>query len=695
MRRRLVLVVVTALVLGVTHGFGLSTAQAEPARSAYPERGAGTAFLNPDTLLAGLPERGWFRANIPLVDLPDNEIQEIYYYRWKVFQEALKYTGPREGWIVSEFLGPVGYSAASGGIVAAAGHHVYEGRWLRDRRYLDDYLRYWLRGSGAGPKPATEFLNKNTTDWAHQYSSWLLDAAVARASVTGDWDLLVDLLPELRRHWERWAPQFDTATGLYWQTPVWDAMEYTASSYQSLDPYHGGDGFRPTLNSYQIADARAIAAVATRAGQPTTAAYFTERARELQAAQEKWLWDGFYKHVMREDNPDRRKIADREQIGFVPWAFRAAAPGNTEAWAQLRDPQGFAAPYGPPTVERRSRWFLHEADQGCCRWSGPSWPYATSQTLMGLANLLIEYPSQSTVDSGDYYTALRRYALTQYKDGRPHVAEAHHPDQKRWLYDSPGHSTDYNHSTYTDLVLSGLLGVRPQADRSVLLHPLAPKDWNHFAVENLPYHGRNLTALWDRDGTKYGQGKGFRVYLDGRLVAASATPGPLRVAVPDGPAPNLPTLVDEAANLAGQGFPAASASYSNTEGPADDTPQQANDGQNFFLDMPTTRWTSYRSPNPQDWLAIDFGRTTTASDVRLYFYDDRGGVRPPAAYALEYRRADGSWAEVPGQRREQAQPVGNDLNRVTFPPLQTSALRVVGTPRPGSSFGLTAFQSWR
>ncbi|GAA3987852.1 hypothetical protein GCM10022247_02680 [Allokutzneria multivorans] len=656
----------------------------------YPQPGPGTQVLDQDAKLTGFPERGWFKANIPFVDLPDKQIESVYYYRWRSFYEAQKYT--REGWITSEFLGPVGYSAPDGGIVAAAGHHVYEGRWLRDTRYLDDYLRYWMRGSGAGPKPATEFLNKNTTDWAHQYSSWLADAALRRAEVTGDVGFAANLLPELKRHWERWSPQYNTEVGLYWQTPVWDAMEYTASSYQSPDPYHGGDGFRPTLNSYQIADARAIAELARRTGDRATERTYRERAESLTKAQEKWLWDKdkkFYKHVMRDDNPDRVKIADREQIGFVPWMFHTAPPGNAEAWAQLVDPQGFAARFGPTTVERRSPWFMKDAERGCCRWSGPSWPYATSQTLTAMANLLIDYPAQSYVDKADYVALLRGYALTQTKDGKPYVAEAHHPDEPRWLYDGRNHSEDYNHSTYADLVLSGLLGIRPRSDDSVLISPLAT--WSHFAVENLAYHGRNLSVVWDQDGKHYGRGQGLRVYLDGREVARQADLKPLRVSVPRGAVKPLPRLVDDAANVSGSGFPEASASYSNVGN--GDLPAQANDGQNFFLDVPNTRWTSYRSPNPTDWLAVDFGKPTATSDVRLFFYDDAGGVRVPAWYLLQYKRSDGSWTDVPAQTRTPT--VGNDLTRITFPTVTTSALRVLGTPQQGSSFGLTAFQSWR
>lgn len=120
----------------------------------YPEVGAGTNFLNHAELLGDVPEPAWYEANIPFVDLPDREIRDTYYYRWRTYREALKYTGPKDGWIVSEFLGPVGYSAPNGGIVAAAGHHIYEGRWLRDHRYLDDYVDYWLRGSGSVFDPA-------------------------------------------------------------------------------------------------------------------------------------------------------------------------------------------------------------------------------------------------------------------------------------------------------------------------------------------------------------------------------------------------------------------------------------------------------------------------------------------------------------------------------------------------------------
>ncbi|MFC6092606.1 discoidin domain-containing protein [Saccharothrix lopnurensis] len=661
----------------------------------YPPVGAGTALFDHGAKLAGFVEPDWYEANIPFVDLPDAEIEDTYYYRWRTYKEALKYTGPEDGWIVSEFLGPVGYSAPGGGIVAAAGHHVYEGRWLRDSRYLDDYLDYWLRGSGAGPKPATDFLNEHTTDWAHQYSFWAADAVVARARVDGRWDFAVDRLPELERQWAAWAPQFDRELGLYWQVPVWDAMEYTASAYQSDDPYHGGDGFRPTINAYQFGDAVAIAELLRsrgRSGDQQAAARYEEAARALQSNVDKHLWSAdeqFYRHVMRDD---RTAVPDREQIGFVPWYFRMAPPSAAPAWAQLTDPMGFAARFGPTTVERRSPWFMHDALVGCCRWSGPSWPYATSQALTAMANLLTDYPPQPYVDRRDYYDVLRGYALTQRKDGRPYVAEAHHPDEDRWLYDGRGHSEDYNHSTFNDLVLSGLLGVRPRTGEQVRISPLVPADWGHFAVENAPYHGRNLTVAWDRDGDTYHRGAGLRVWVDGQLVHHQADLRPADVRV--GPARRVSAvpLVDDLANVAGTGHPAASASHTwHADSPAD-----AVDGQDFHLDVPSTRWTSYGSPNRQDWLAVDLGAPTPVSDVRISFYDDGGGVRTPDAYDLQYRTPAGGWAEVPGQVRTPRTPERGRVHRVLVsPPVPTDGLRVRPSRADGGAVGITALQSWR
>lgn len=652
----------------------------------------GTHFLDHSAALAGFADPGWYEANIPFVDLPDTTMESVYYYRWRVFKEHLRYTNPADGWISTEFLDCCGYAAPYQAINAAAGHQLTEGRWLRDPGYGQDYLRFWLTGPGAGPKPATDDVNADTSDWAHEYSVWLATSAYGQAQVSGDFGPLRELLPALVRQYRGWDKQFNADLGLYWSVPVWDAMEFSASSYESPNPYHGGAGYRPTLNSYQYGDAVAISRIAGSVGDHQLATEYAQRAAKLKASLQKWLWDperGFYYAMARDDNPSHQLSGSREQIGYLPWMFGAAQPGDSTAWSQLLDPEGFASAYGPTTAERRSPFFMKDAGS-CCRWDGPSWPFATSQTLTGMANLLDDYPAQRTVSKEDYAAALATYARTQSKNGKPYVAEAHDPDRDAWIYDGQNHSEDYNHSSYTDLVLSGLIGLRPQSDNTLRVQPLTPSTWDHFAAENVPYHGHTVTVLWDRDGKHYGQGAGMRLYVDGRLVQRSTTLRATTIDVGRALAPRSDNLVNDAANPLRTGYPKPITSYTWPN----DNAWNALDGKVWYNEVPeNTRWTNYASPNANDFYGVDFGAPTPVSDIRWHGYDDGGGVRPAAAYRLEYWTGS-AWQEVPGQVRAQPGPVGNGVNRVTFPTLTTSKVRLVFTNPPGAFVGVTELQSW-
>ncbi|HEY8301469.1 MAG TPA: LamG-like jellyroll fold domain-containing protein [Jatrophihabitans sp.] len=692
LRRRLVQLCCAILVVG-----SAAVLRPDPVTATPAPRDGATHFLDDSSYLTGFTDQQWYRANIPFVDLPDKTIQSVYYYRWRTWKEHLRYTDPTNGWISTEFLDCCGYAAPYQAIDAAAGHQITEGRWVRNQTYDDDYVKFWLTGPGAGAKPATDGVNADTTDWAHEYSFWLASAAYGQAQVTGDFGKLIAMLPDLVRQYRGWDKQFNSQLGLYWSVPVWDAMEFSASSYQSGDPYHGGAGYRPTLNSYQYGDALAISKLAAMAGQDALAQQYAQRAASLKTAMQRWLWDPqrhFYYAMARDGNPDHRLLDTREEIGYLPWQVGAASAGDSSAWTQLLDPQGFASAYGPTTAERRSPWFMHDAG-GCCRWDGPSWPFATSQTLSGMANLLDEYPAQQVVTPADYTAALHTYAATQYRDGTPYVAEAHDPDQPNWIYDGYNHSEDYNHSTFVDLVLSGLLGLRPSSDNTLAVHPLVPSSWDHFVVENAPYHGHNVTVLYDRDGTHYGQGSGLRIYVDGALVkatpglgATSVQVGPTRL--PDNGIDDATRQVNDAANPLRTGYPRPITSDTWRS----DDAWNALDGKVWFNEVPEdTRWTNYSSPNAQDYYGVDFGVPTRVGDVRWYGYDDGGGVRPAAAYQLQYRTGSG-WADVPGQDRNPVTPVGNGSNEITFPTLTTSAIRLVFTNPSGGYVGVTELQSW-
>jgi hypothetical protein len=463
----------------------------------------------------------FLKNNIPLLECPDREIEETYYFRWWTYRKHIKQTPA--GFIITEFLPPVGWSGKYNSINCAAGHHLYEGRWLNDPQYLDEYSLFWFR-KGGEPR---------------RYSFWAADAIWSRFLVTGDDRIAKELLPDLIANYEAWERDQRDANGLFWQVDDRDGMEMSISG--RLHPK--AQGYRATINSHMYGDALAIAHIAERTGRKETADRFRAKAAEIKRLVQERLWDPdaqFFKVRPRGENT---RLSDaRELHGYTPWYFNLPDSDKSVAWKQLTDPQGFYTPFGPTTAEQRHPGFAISYEGHECQWNGPSWPYATSVTLTGLANLFNCY-EQNTVGRKDYFDLFRIYTRSHrltLDDGRvvPWIDENLNPLTGDWIsrtrlkswkngtWDAgkggEERGKDYNHSTYCDLVISGLIGLRPRADEMVEVNPLIPEGtWDYFCLDQVRYHSRLLTILYDQTGQRYGRGKGLRVFADGRQIAAS------------------------------------------------------------------------------------------------------------------------------------------------------------------------------
>ena len=638
----------------------------------------------------------WYRDHIPFFECPDAEIQTIYYYRWELLTKHLTYGSPNTGYTFTEFIDRPFWSGAYGAISCPAGHQLYEARWLRHPRIARDFARYWFRTSGAQPR---------------RYSTWLADAIWALQQVHPERPFVVDLLPDLVKNYAAWEERhFDRQIGLFWQTGHDDGMEININSRQTQDTVRGAPGYRPTLNSYLWADATAIARIAELAGEKQTAADFRDKAAALKKNLQEKLWDQrreFFLHMNKNDESrDGHKIAalsltydtgryagsphGRELIGYVPWQFNLPDAGYESAWKFLMDRDYFFADYGPTTVARRDPMFMI-ADR-CCVWSGQSWPYATAQTLKALANLLQNY-RQDAVTDDDYYRLLSIYSKTHRKDDRPYIAEAAHPDTGSWAgHDNYNHSEHYFHSSYIDLVITGLVGLRPRDDDTIEVHPLAPPDWNYFALDDVAYRGHALSIVWDKNGTRYGLGRGLHVLADGVKLASSEKLERLTARLPAAVAPAkgpATTTVNFAVNNDGLHYPKISASFTS----ADSSVGKLIDGNYWYHLSPPNRWTCEGSPNAQDQVTIDFGVPRPVHTVKLYLLDDGQRIAPPSKIALEYW--DGAkWVAIPNQSRSPTGPTGRRANAIRFSTVAIQKLRVSFTHAEGAKTGLTEWEIW-
>lgn len=454
----------------------------------------------------------WLQKNIPLFECPDREVEEIYYFRWWSYRKHVVETPG--GFVITEFLPPVGHAGIYNTISCAAGFHLAEGRWLRDERYLNDYTRFWLRGANGKPQPHF-----------HKFSSWFAAAAYERYLVNGHRKFIVELLPDLVADHRAWEKERRLPNGLFWQFDVADGME------ESISGSRTNKNIRPTINSYMFANARAIAEIARLAKKPKLAAEFDAKAVELKRLTQQHLWDtsaGFFKVL----TPSASSAASfpfvpstaREAVGFVPWMFALpdADPKYVAAWQQLADPRGFSAPFGITTAERRHPEFRSHGI-GTCEWDGAVWPFATSQTLYGLANFLraTDSPPREYATRNTFFSSFLTYTRSQHANGQPYIGEYLDETTGDWI-NRNHRSAYYNHSTYADLLITGVIGLRPRADDVVEVHPLLPPGtWDWFCLDGVKYHGRTLTILWDKGGSHYGRGAGLRVLVDGKLVAQS------------------------------------------------------------------------------------------------------------------------------------------------------------------------------
>jgi hypothetical protein len=269
-------------------------------------------------------------------------------------------------------------------------------------------------------------------------------------------------------------------------------------------------------------NATAIAAIARLAGEKKLASEFDGKAAQLKKLVQEKLWNpgAEFFEVLRDDGHFANV---REEIGFVPWMFELpdAGRGYEVAWAQLTDRRGFQSAYGITTAERRSPMFRSHG-YGTCEWDGAVWPFATSQTLEALANVLRDYP-QNVVTERDYFDAFLTYVHSQHADEKPYIGEYLDETTGQWINRHGGRSRYYNHSTFTDLLITGVIGLRPRADGKVEVWPLLPAGtWDWFCLDGVKYHGRKLTILWDGDGSRYGRGVGLRVLANGKEIARSA-----------------------------------------------------------------------------------------------------------------------------------------------------------------------------
>lgn len=650
---------------------------AAPAKPVLDEHRLATAHFGGDA--------PWYEGNIPFFESADPKLDAVYYYRWQIFRAHQRDLGAR-GYISTEFLEDVSWQLSPyASLNDATGFHIYEGRWLRDRRYAGGYIDYMTSGGND-----------------RHFSEYIADAVYARFLVDGDLGYAAGKLASLKKTYAEWDDHFDRAKGLYWVSPLLDATEYTIASIDATggkDGFWGGDAFRPSINSFMFANATAISRLSALSGDAKTASDYTAKADDLRSHMLADLWNPGFAHFI-----DRFKVTNqyvkywdpirgRELVGYVPWAF-GVVPSDRRydaAWAYLLSPEGLAGPHGlrtvGPSYEYYMKQYRYDAATGLreCQWNGPVWPFQTTAVLAAMQNFLND-DNQKAVTRSDYMRLLRQYAALHYQGDRLDLEEDYDPATGKPIVGLP-RSHHYFHSGFDDLVITGVAGIRPREDDVLEVHPLIPADASDpqflrsFALQGVPYHGHLVGVVFDADGKKYGLGAGLTVLVDGAVAAHSDTVKRLTIPLKRLPALPVTPRVNLAMNLLPTGYPHGNASINADAASL----YKALDGRVWFFPEMPHGWTTQGGTGEQ-WYAVDFGKPVAVQSAELAFFTDKARYAAPEHLRLQVLSGN-RWRDV-----AQGKAVANGITTLSWKSMPASQIRAVFTVPKGKVVRLVQFK---
>ena len=287
-------------------------------------------------------------------------------------------------------------------------------------------------------------------------------------------------------------------------------------------------------------------------------------------------------------------------------------------------------------------------------------------------NFLNNY-NQHVITTSDYVKSLRLYAQQHYlPNGELDLVENYDPNlggpivYYYW-------SNHYNHSSFNNLIITGLCGIRPSAGDTLVINPLVDNSIQYFCLDGVSYHGHTLTIVYDKDGSRYNFGKGVTILIDGKKATLLQEESKTKVVVGT-PVKNYSSHPekDYALNITRKGYPVPSASVNSVP---DTSLYQAIDGRIWYFTEITNRWTTFGSTVSSDWYALDFGQTHNISGIKIYLVTDDETFGIPDDIVIEYR-SDGKWLPVKPKAQAPVKFIGNTVNEIVFDEVTASTIRI-------------------
>jgi len=472
----------------------------------------------------------WLVDNVPAFSGPE-AIARIYWHRatsitrknlFRVGEGRLADRGIAEGrWTSSWYANMISYGA---------GHQIRETRWLRDPQYVRGIINTWC----ANAKPDGVFPNyiRPGETGTGQYTDWITSTVWDAHCVQPDAAALERWAGALKKNVDGWLSVYDADNDglLMVDSHWWTGMEWQPSFFyfNGFDKDQQNQHLeRVDLTAYVYGDARNLARLLSALGDTEGARHYDGIADRIRDAVIATMWDDSTGYFYSVEPEKHAKAMVKEVVGVYPFYFSMFegvdnAP-YTAAWRAILDRNQFWTPWPVASASKECPAYSQDVtfngkEVGGCMWNGPTWPHANSIVLSAMAATLRDCPG-SPLRTAHLFGLFRSYTEAQFYRHDieyPWTGEYYNGETGEWRTDQ----RDYNHSTYIDILIADIAGLRPRADDVIELHPLVDPSMGPFVIDGIRYHGHDLTIAW-APATNPGQTpdglRGFRVYVDGVL----------------------------------------------------------------------------------------------------------------------------------------------------------------------------------
>ncbi|WP_428859054.1 beta-L-arabinobiosidase HypBA2 [Bifidobacterium dentium] len=699
----------------------------------------------------------WWYENIPYVETPEHNIDKTVFYRWWLSRfNMLDANMPGNTFqYPTSIEGVLGYNNQ---IVLTSGMFINDTKWLRNAEY--SYGTWVSAGQTAKKgKSGYYYYHDNPGDpanWNHSYTQYITKAGWDSYMVHGGPSSLAEALGDYgsqdvkgllnsKGEPDNNDNQNDNGNSLIdWSW--WSMTGNDADAVSFSEPGRSGQRMdRADGSANMWANANAAAKAYAAAGDTGKAEEMQEIADSIKQDVLDNLWDSDSKLLLHKWISDGSFAKYKELNNYYPYSEGLIPTGNDDYDSALRlfaDADEF--PIFP-------FFTANQADKKALNFPG-----SNNFSIINATPLLQIYSAgirdYNAADNGyitneSYKKLLYWIAFSHYQGG-----DNRYPDQNEfWNMDNNSsgstipekngdasknggkityrswiHHTQLGTTNWT--VIEDVAGVVPREDNKIELNPIEIPDWNHFTVNNLSYHGKDMSIVWSNDGT-YDVPKGYTLYLDGSAVFTSdrlahliydPTSGTIEVKDDSGAkisgavAASMPNAnevsygstsrITQIFAQSGQNVDEASRSQANVAQNADVEATyetkgypaaNAVDGTNVMESF----WGTKGTENAKDSIIVKFkGGAQTIDDVRLYFYQTSSsqtisGYSEPSVYTLEFQNEAGEWQVLPNQVRTPTY-AGANYNRVQFDPVNAQAIRATFTHQSGMAVGVKEIQAY-